>query len=267
MNIFISVDMEGIAGVVDWDQIRSGSESYERFQRIATNEVLQVVDILEMIEAERIIINEGHASMHNLLFEKFPTLVKIIQGKFKPYGMMQGISKGADAALFIGYHARHGTEKALLDHTFSAKQVLLNGKEVGEIGLNAHLAGHYGVPVVFVSGDDACCREAEAVIPGVTTVSTKTSISRFSAECNTPGAISALYKQELPSAFNSDLETLSFEEEIEMELRLSDTLKADAAMLVPGVERKGGCTVVYRSDNYPEIYRMFQLITMLDPDS
>lgn len=257
--------MEGIGGVTAWDHVTPGSAEWQRFRRLMTDELLHVVNILKMLEAEKIVINEGHSSMSNLLYEEFPFGVHIVQGKVKPLWMMQGLDKDFDAVLFVGYHAAAGTSPAVLDHTFAACELKINGKVLGEAGLNGYLAAYMNVPVIFLSGDDAACREAKALFPGIRTVPTKKAVSHYAAECYPKNAIYQMYKDELTGSFDliGKGSELKLPEQFDMELVFPTPEIPDLAIFIPGIERLNGRAVKYSSKNYLEIFKVFHLIMML----
>src|SRR2546426_5094855 len=167
MRVYISVDMEGIAGVVDESQTDPAppafAAEYGRFRRLMTAEANAAVEGALAAGATRVLVNDSHWFMRNLLAEELHQAAELVSGDPKPRSMVQDIDRGFDAALFIGYHARAGTRNAILDHTYADRvhDVRLNGKPVGELGLNAALAGVHGVPVALVSGDSAVATEAK----------------------------------------------------------------------------------------------------------
>src|SRR2546423_13002194 len=160
MRVYISVDMEGIAGVVHESQTDPTTPAfaaeYARFRRLMTAEANAAVEGALAAGATRALVNDSHWFMRNLLAEELHQAAELVSGDPKPRSMMQEIDQpgGFDAALCIGYHARAGTRNAILDHTYADRihEVRLNGKPVGELGLNAALAGGHTVPVALQSG-------------------------------------------------------------------------------------------------------------------
>src|SRR5256884_715772 len=176
MRVYISVDMEGIAGVVHESQTDPTTPAfaaeYGRFRRLMTAEANAAVEGALAAGATRVLVNDSHWFMRNLLAEELPQAAELVSGDPKPRSMVQGIDGagggGFDAALFIGYHARAGTRHAILDHTYADRihEVRLNGKAVGELGLNAGLAGGPAVPLALVSGDPPLPAEAKDPLGG-----------------------------------------------------------------------------------------------------
>jgi len=207
MRVYISVDMEGIAGVVHESQTDPTTPAfaaeYGRFRRLMTAEANAAVEGALAAGATRVLVNDSHWFMRNLLAEELHQAAELVSGDPKPRSMVQDIDGGFDAALFIGYHARAGTRNAILDHTYADRihDVRLNGKPVGELGLNAALAGVHGVPVALVSGDSAVATEAKDLLgQGVGTVIVKEAVSRHAAKSVAPAAACRMIREEVPRA-------------------------------------------------------------------
>src|SRR6266487_1187222 len=148
--VFISVDMEGIAGVAHLRQVWRGSDDYPAARLLMTGEANAAVEGAFAAGATRVVVNDSHGDMENLLPEEMDPRAELLIGSPKAWSIMQGFGPEFDVALFVGYHARAGTEAAVLDHTYSGRllyDVRLGGNPVDEAELNAALAGTYGVPV------------------------------------------------------------------------------------------------------------------------
>ncbi len=186
LKVHISVDMEGIAGVVSTDQLSPGSFEYERFRGFMTAEANAAVEGALAAGATEIVVVDSHGNGENLLIEKFPAAnVRLIRGFPRRLGMMAGIDSTFDAAVFIGYHASTTNSRGVRAHTFSSAQltrVALNGEEVTEGAWNAAIAGNFGVPVVFMSGDDAAVKEVRDRIGPIGFFETKKALSFHSAD-------------------------------------------------------------------------------------
>src|SRR5690625_5012441 len=156
MRVFISVDIEGVAGVTHRDQTGKDGPDYEQARVLMTNEANAAIKGAVQAGADEIVVNDSHGSMRNICIEMLSEEARLISGSPKRLAMMEGITQDFDAAIFIGYHAKSGSQ-GILNHTYSGKaigQVKVNDVEYGEFGLNALIAGEYNVPVVFVSGCD-----------------------------------------------------------------------------------------------------------------
>jgi D-amino peptidase len=203
LKILISVDMEGIAGVVSADQLLPGSFEYERFRRFMTSEALAAVEGAKQGGATDIVVTDAHGNEQNLLIEQFPPDVRIVRGEPRHLGMMGGLDATFDAAMFIGYHASTHNSNGVRAHTFSSARftrVTLNGTQVTEGAWNAALAGQFGVPIIFVSGDDAAVAEIRATIGDIEKVETKRTLGFHAAETMTPEAAQKLIREKAAAA-------------------------------------------------------------------
>src|SRR5215469_9348983 len=191
LRIYISVDMEGIAGVVTADQLGPTGFEYERFRRFMTNETLAAVNAAKAAGATEIVVSDSHGNGESLLIDQFPKDVRIVRAWPRHGGMMGGLDASFDAAMFIGYHASTTNPRGVRAHTFSSAhlaRVGLNGNAVTEGEFNAALAGSLGVPVIFASGDDAATEELRSRLGNIEIAETKKSLGFHSAETLTPEA-------------------------------------------------------------------------------
>ena len=267
MRVFISVDMEGVAGVVHEDQTnpidpRCAGE-YGRFRRLMTNEANAAVAGASDAGATRVVVNDSHWEMRNLLAEELDPRAELVSGSTKPRSMMQGIDEGFDAACFIGYHAQAGTPYAVLDHTYTDRiyQVRLNGVAVGELGLNAALAGRFGVPVALVSGDQALAAECAALLgTGTRAVVVKHAVARHGARSLPPAEACRLIREGVAEAVKSLPPPWKAASPSIIEVEFCSTHHADMAELAPGSERVGGRTVRVSHADYAETFRAFRAL-------
>src|SRR5215213_8273246 len=189
MKILIATDMEGITGVTTWDQVTPGHPEYTRFRKQMTEDANAAIRGACNAGADEIIVADGHWNGSNILIEELDVRARLNTGSPSPFSMMQGIDESVDGVLFIGYHARNGSPSAILDHTWSSKAVSniwLNDILTGEYGLNAAVAGHFGVPVIMVSGDQTACAQVTELLGEVETAVIKQASGRFAAECLAP---------------------------------------------------------------------------------
>lgn len=280
MNVYISVDMEGVAGVVHEDQTnpvdpRCAGE-YARFRRLMTDEANAAIAGAFDGGASRVLVNDSHWTMRNLLAEHLDPGAALISGGPKMWSMMEGIDQGLDVAAFIGYHAKAGTREAILDHTYTDRilDVRLNGRSLGELGLNAALAGSYGVPVALVSGDQALCAEARALLgDGVKCVEVKVAVSRHSAQSVAPSVSCMMIRQAMRDVISSRaradapaLRPFLPDGPYHLEVEFARTVHADHAAMAPNIERTGPRAVAYAHPDYREVFRAFRTIFNLAGD-
>lgn len=265
MRVYISVDMEGIAGVVHENQTdptdaRHAAE-YNRFRRLMTNEAnAAVVGALDA-GATRVLVNDSHWDMRNLLAEELHPAAELLSGSPKRLSMVEGIDGGFDAALFIGYHAMAGTRDAIIDHTYTSRvyQARINGQPVGELALNAAMAGLYQVPVALVSGDQSLAAEARALLgSAVETIVVKEAVGRFAARAAAPSAACERIRSGTAVALKRAHEPFTFRGSIRLEVDFVVSQMADMAELVPGSVRAGGRTVTYTGQDYREVFRAWR---------
>ncbi|HTS88795.1 MAG TPA: M55 family metallopeptidase [Gemmatimonadales bacterium] len=267
MRIYLSVDMEGITGVVHEDQTnpvdpRCAGE-YARFRRLMTAEANAAVEGAVAGGATRILVNDSHWTMRNLLAEELHPAAELLSGGPKTWSMMEGISEGWDAAILIGYHAKAGTANAILDHTYTDRilDVRLNGQSVGELGINAALAGSFGVPIALVSGDQALAREAQDLLGGaVRTVAVKEAVSRHAARSVAPERACALIREAARDVVTHRAFPPPFRlgSPVRLEVDFAATVHADLAAMAPGFQRPGARTLGFQHDDPREVFRAFR---------
>ena len=267
MRILIAADMEGVSGVVHWDHVDSQHKEYARFRKLMTGDVNAAIEGAYEGGAEEVIVADGHGNARNILVEELDPRARLNSGSPSPFAMVQGVDTGVDAAMFVGYHARVGSTNAILDHTWSSMcvaNVWLNDKPVGEIGWNAAVCGHFGVPVIMISGDQTACAEAKALIgDAIQTAVVKQARGRMAAECLPPElsrhkireaaarAVRGLRAGQAPQA-------LRLEASIQATLELVTSDMADRAALLPGAKRLEGKRVEITVKDAATAYRAFR---------
>lgn len=264
LRVFISVDMEGIGGIGTGKMTNSGGgKDYTTGRKLMTGEVNAVVDAIFARGPAEVLVNDSHGDMQNLLHTTLDPRVEYIQGNIKPLGMVQGLDASFDAAIFIGYHARAGTEGGFLAHTGSGsvKGLWINGVEVGEGGLNAYFAGAVGVPVVLASGD-AAFAEQFGELTGAHTVVTKTAIGAQVARLRHPDVV----REDLRAATGEALASLGratpleTEASVRVRVRFATTTRADILQAIPGMRRVDGTTVEVDVDSMDAAYRLVRVM-------
>jgi len=264
MKVYISCDMEGISGVVAGKQTGNGEE-YKRAQKLMTGEVNAAIEGALAGGATEILVNDSHGSMRNILIEELNPSAQLISVSPKPLSMMQGIDESFDAALFIGYHAQAGTAYSVLDHTYSGivYQVSLNGRLVGETGLNAALAGYFGVPVVLVTGDKLLVEEAAALLGTVAGVAVKESYGRYAARCLVPETARELIREAAQSALSREGKLFVVEPPITLAVDFTSSAHLDMAELIPGANRVSGRRIEFTHDDLLTVFKVWQAMLKL----
>ncbi len=267
MKFYISFDLEGITGIVSWGDYE---KNFSQFQRIIAQEVKAILDgIFQSGEIEKVVICDAHAFGHNIPFEDLPPKVFLIRGVPKNLGMVEGIDEGFDGVFFLGYHSKAGEPFSVLDHTYSSStfySLTINGIEISEAMLNAAIAGHFGIPLLLVAGDDKLVREIrESISPNIEGVITKYSLGRFGAINRGPAEIAQELTEKTRAAIikRKSIEPFRFSFPSELQMTLLDTLKADLISLIPGTERIGGRKIRYRAKDIIEVNRIIRLSAIL----
>src|SRR6185295_17648458 len=200
LKVYISADMEGVAGVVTADQLGPTGFEYDRFRGFMTAEVLAAIQGARDAGATTIVVSDSHGNGQNLLIERFSGDISIVRSWPRPLGMMEGIDSSFAAVVFIGYHASTNSLTGVRAHTMSSAtltSVELNGVTVPESGFNAAIAGRFGVPVVAISGDESAVGEAQRLIGPMEGAVVKHSISFHAAQTMTPEAAQALIREKV----------------------------------------------------------------------
>lgn len=261
MNVYISADMEGISGVVHGAQTEPDAREYDRACALMLGEVNAAVEGALAAGAARVVVNDSHWNMRNLRIEELHPAAELISGSPKPFSMVQGLDASFDAALFVGYHAMSGTSPASIDHTYTdaIHHVWLNGREVGEIGINAAFAGFHGVPVALVTGDQLATAEARALLGEVATVQVKEAYSRSAARCLPVAEARRLVREGARAALAQRRGPLRFDAPYALKVEFVNTGQAEMAALMPGSERLDHRVVQYSHTSYVEVYRAWRV--------
>lgn len=263
MNIYISCDMEGTAGVCSWDQVdaRKYTPDYFIYRKYMTQEVCAAVAGAREAGATGVTINDSHGPMRNLILDDLPGDVRVVFGNRKPYSMVQNVD-GFDGVFFTGYHGAIGDANATLCHTYTPSvvyEVRMNGIRCSEATLNAALAGHYGVPVLLITGDRVTVESAKAQMPWITGAIVKESIGNYAVDSISPHAaqqaIRAAASQAAKDAARA--KPFRFEPPVTMEIDMAKVEQADHVGLIPGFERSGPRQVRFTHQDYPTVFRAF----------
>ena len=264
MRIYISVDLEGVNGVLHSSQTQPGEPGYQRAVELMHEETNAIIEGLVEGGATEILVNDSHWDMRNLMIERLHPLASLVSGWQKPFSMvsqLDGAKQLADAACFVGYHTKAGTARGVLSHTYRAQvffDIKINGQSVGETGLNAALAGWFGVPIALVTGDDALGEEVETILPGVTFAQTKRAVSRYAACCPPHKVLLAELKSQARQAIEQRRRWVLYQPQrpTELEITFFDPAMADAAELIPGISRKNDRIVSATEADYSVLFRL-----------
>lgn len=268
-KIFISVDMEGLAGVVTSAQLGPGGFEYERFRRFMTEEVLAVIRGASSAGATEFLVADAHGNGQNLLLEMLPDDVQVIRSWPRPLGMMEGIDSTFDAAVFVGYHAGTTNPDGVRAHTFSSARltdVRLNGRSVPEGGVNAAIAGYFGVPVILVTGDAAAVEEVRGIVGPIEAAVVKWPISFHAARTLTPAAASALIEERARAAVLA-LDRASpyvLDGPVTLDVSFKHYQPSQVLAMLPGVERPDAHTIRYVGADILVISRFLQVVNNYD---
>ncbi len=260
MRVYIAVDLEGISGVVHEWETDPTARGYGRARAAMQADLLAALEGCRAAGAGEVVVCDAHNDGGNLDPDGLPENVTLVAGSPTPDSMMHGIEPGFDASLYVGYHARAGTAAAVLEHTWTYRvfDVSVGGVELGEFGLGAMLAGYYGVPAVYVSGDDKLAAEARALVPGVTATVVKRGIMRTSASLIPPQEARARIRADVETALRAaaTVEPLRWSGD-PMLLTFTRVPFCDAASASPRTRRRDGRTLEIAGDDFAEVYRGF----------
>ncbi|MBD7909041.1 M55 family metallopeptidase [Sporosarcina gallistercoris] len=267
MKIYISADIEGVAGVVHAEHTLRDGKEHDYARKLMTDEVNACIRGALEAGAVEIVVNDSHGTMRNIYPEQLHSEARLLMGSPKKLAMMEGITSDYDAALFVGYHTRAGSN-GILNHTFSGKvirTIRVNSVEMGEFGLNALVAGYYDVPTVFVSGCNLLAEEAKAVIPEIETVIVKETISRTAALNLSPSEAKARIQQGAKRSLEHIGGQIPFAMDgpFAVEIEFLNTGYADAVEIVPIYERSNPLTVSFTNDDWLHCYRLIRGAIMI----
>ena len=272
LKVYISVDMEGTVGTVTGDQLGPSGFEYGRFREFMTNEALAAVQAAKEAGATEILVSDSHGNGENLLIEKFPADVKIIRSWPRRLGMMAGIDETFDAVLLIGYHASTDNPEGVRAHTFSSARlthVALNGTPVTEGAFNAAIAGHFGVPVVMVSGDDAAVAEVQSVVGDIEGAIVKEHLGFHSAKTLTPKAAYALIAQKVKAALGrlNDFKPYMVQTPVTFDVSFKHYRPVEVLAYLPIVERTGSHSIRFRGRDMLEVSDFRNFILSYDSNA
>jgi len=266
LKIYISADMEGVVGSVTDEQLGPGGFEYQRFREFMTAEVNATIDAARAAGATEFVISDSHGNGQNLLIDQLPDDVTIIRSWPRELSMMAGIDDSFDGVIFLGYHASTANTRGVRAHTMSSANITglrLNGIEMTEGSMAAAAAGHFGVPVIMVSGDDVAVAENQVLIGDIEGAVVKWAKGFHSAETLTPEAGYEVIRTRTKSAIDriDDFEPYVLDTPIELELTLKNYTPVELLGYLPDVERVNSHTIRYVGDDIIEVSNFLTFVT------
>ena len=267
VKVYVSVDLEGVAGIVDWEQCLAGGDDYALGRELLLGEVNAAIDGALAAGATAILVNDSHSTMRNLRPDALHGGAQYLSGRFKPRYMMQGLDGSFDACLFLGYHAAIATP-GVLSHTYNPRAIAgarLGGITTGEAGLNALVAQHFGVPVAVITGDQYVGPEAAPFCPGLVHVPVKESVSRYAARHLHPDEA----RKAIGTAVHAALSTVdklrppNIALPATLEVDLANPDMAEQATWLRGVSRVDNRTVTVTDDDPLRLFGTFVTLVYL----
>jgi D-amino peptidase len=263
LKVFISVDMEGVSGVISWEDVSRNGKDYDLFRRLMTEETNAAVEGAIAAGATEILVRDSHGSARNILPDMLhPEAILLRDWSGGPLDMMEGIDDTFDAVIFIGYHAREGTPDAVLKHTMTGKiDVFINGKNMPEAGINGAIAGYFGVPVVMVAGDSAVVKQCKDIFGEIEGVAVKEGIGK-AAKMLHPTKAQQMIKQKTTEALTDlkKFKPLKLQSPVTMEVRYKDEEDAERASWFPAAKRTGERSVSYTHQDLMEVLKFFMFV-------
>ena len=264
MKVFVAVDMEGIAGLVQWD-----NSQIELQRRLMTEEVNAAARGAFAGGTIEVFAGESHGDMRNLLPDLLDSRVSFLSGQPKPMNHTAGVDSSFDLAMFVGYHAKAGTLHGVMAHTFAGNifSLSFNGIEVGEIGTDAALCGFHGVPVGLVAGDRAACEEARSLLGKVKTVVLKEGVSRSAARCVPLLKARDMIEEAAAEAVQraSDFKPFVFDGPVTVQVTFIDPSYADTVEHLDFVIRVDGRTIRLEAEDFLQAFERFNALHFLAP--
>lgn len=270
LKIYISADMEGVVGVVTNEQLGPQGFEYARFREFMTNEVNAAIEGAIAAGANEIVVSDSHGNGQNLLIEKLPTNVLLVRAWPRPLMMMQGIDETFAGAIFIGYHTATTNSQGVRAHTISSARladVRLKGVSVSEAGLNAAIAGHFNVPVIMISGDDAVVKETQALLGDVEGAVVKWASGFHSAKTLMPEASYILIREKVKKAVGriKDFKPYKIAAPIQLDVRFKNYRPSEMLSYLSIVERTDAHSIRFTGKDMIEVSKFLEFIVTYEP--
>ena len=269
-KVFISADMEGISGISASDQLSSAGAEYNRSRKMMADDVNAAIRGARRGGATDILVNDSHGTMRNLRLEDLDGQVRLISHSFKASGMMEGLDDSFDAVIFVGYHAKAGHPAGLFAHTGSGvvRDVRVNGRSLGEGGLNTMVAASYGVPVALVTGDDVAVKQVAEIATTAKTVAVKRAINPRAVELR---PFAAVHRDIEEAAYLGVRDATRFAPQrtapYKVEVQFQDVTIPEVAQHLPTMTRPSPDTIAFTADSMPKAYTLIRLLyRYINPD-
>lgn len=270
MKIYISVDMEGVVGTVTGDQLSPAGFEYQRFREFMTQETNAAIEAAFAGGATEVMISDSHGNAENLLIEKLPKNVLLVRGFPRPLEMMEGIDETFDGVIFIGYHAGTANPEGVRAHTFSSARladVMLNNVSMSEGSFNAAVAGHFNVPVIMASGDDAAVKEITEAVGNIEGAVVKWNYGFHSAKTMMPEAAYDLIREKVKAAMGriKDFKPYKVKTPVQLDVRFKNYRPSELLSYLSIVERTDSHSIRFTGKDMIEVSKFVAFITNYEP--
>lgn len=271
LKIYISADMEGVVGAVTGEQLGPQGFEYARFREFMTQEVNAAIEAAFAAGATEIVVSDSHGNGQNLLIEKLPKNILLVRAWPRPLMMMQGIDETFAGAIFLGYHTATTNSQGVRAHTISSARladVRLKGVSVSEAGLNAAIAGHFNVPVIMISGDDAVVKETQALLGDVEGAVVKWASGFHSAKTMMPDAAYQLIREKVKRAIGriNDFKPYKLAPPIQLDVRFKNYRPSEVLSYLSIVERTDAHSIRFTGKDMIEVSKFLEFIVTYDPN-
>jgi D-amino peptidase len=270
MKIYISADMEGVVGAVTADQLSPTGFEYQRFREFMTQEVNAAIEGAIEAGATEIVVSDSHGNAQNLLIEKLPKNILLVRGFPRPLVMMQGIDAGFDGVIFLGYHSGTTNPQGVRAHTMSSAKladVRLNNTSMSEGGVNAAIAGHFNVPVIMVSGDDAAVKEVSTLLGDVEGAIVKWNYGFHSAMTMMPEAAYTLIREKVKKAIGriKAFKPYKLKTPVQLDVRFKNYRPSELLSYLSIVERTDAHSIRFMGKDMIEVSKFMEFIMTYEP--
>ncbi len=270
MKIYISADMEGVVGAVTAEQLGPTGFEYQRFREFMTQEVNAAIEAAFEAGATEVVVSDSHGNGQNLLIEKLPKNILLVRAFPRPLMMMQGIDASFDGVIFLGYHSSTTNPQGVRAHTMSSARladVRLNNISMSEGGVNAAIAGHFNVPVIMVSGDDAAVKEVTALLGDVEGATVKWNYGFHSAMTIMPEAAYALIREKVKRAIGriKNFKPYKLKTPVQLDVRFKNYRPSEVLSYLSIVERTDAHSIRFTGKDMIETSKFIEFILTYEP--